>query len=723
MTRSATTIPCTSGPPAVKIARFFWWEDMAAGLVGHDDSAHLQLVAPVPLADTRRTKTSAGERPSSIKPRPPPESGTAPLATLLAAVLVVVAVPLAFDPAGFFMFLPVKWAIALALVPLGVAGVLVGRQRFPHTQLTWPWLALLAVIGVGVVASANPVISVIGAPGRNLGFVAWVLFALAFCLGASVEEHGRRRVVLAASTASLAVSAYALAQVAGLDWLRWEEGVDLSRGRFTFGNAAFLGAYLVVIVPVAGRLALDEELRRRDRCIHVAAAGLGLAALVATGARGAWVGLLAAALVLVALEWSRLRGLRHSRGIPASVMLAVAAVVTFSMAAGLRMISDGDHGPRAARGRVPQWQVASKLIAEGPLLGGGPDAFAAAAPAPIDAEFEGGVGRERLPDGAQNVFLDVVTSTGVVGLVAFLVLLATLFGATWRRAGRSPLTAGLFAACVGHLVQMQFGFPFVEVDVVLWLMAGILVAGCGKATLKRVPAAPAVGAMLAVLAVVGSGWALREVVADRHLRAGLEAEAAGDHERAGEKLDKAAATAPERTQYIEAAAGYHGRRAEDTGDPNELAVALSQTKKAGRQAGDDPRLLLAEGDLLLAKGRSTSGPLEARAAERALRAALEKDRNSSRGWLKLGVALAQQGRNQEAQDAWLQAASLSPRSPAPWLNVAAMSERSGRPDLAVMAYSRALEIEPGNAAARQGVQRARTSLARPGTAAQGKRQP
>lgn len=149
-----------------------------------------------------------------------------------AAVLLLVLVPLAFDPRGYYTFLPLKWTLCLVLVGLGLAGLILRAGLSRPTLPLYAWLVFLTILGLATVTGSGGITSVIGSPGRYLGLVAWASFAAAFWLGTSVGRSppNLRTVARAASAAAVPVALYALAQTAGIDPMRWSAHVDLRPG-------------------------------------------------------------------------------------------------------------------------------------------------------------------------------------------------------------------------------------------------------------------------------------------------------------------------------------------------------------------------------------------------------------------------------------------------------------------------------------------------------------
>ncbi|MGH2951090.1 MAG: O-antigen ligase family protein, partial [Solirubrobacterales bacterium] len=588
------------------------------------------------------------------------------------AVAIVAGVPLAFEPGGFFIFLPVKWALATVLVAAGLAALIFERRSLGRPPFLLPaWAALLAILVASSAFGIGGLTSWIGYPGRYLGVLAWVAFGGAFMLGASLREHADRALVVRAfSAASIVVSAYALFQEVEIDFVDWSEGIDTSRTRSTLGNAAFLGAYLAVVVPLAGRLASSRSEPTMWRCVHAAAAILGSVALLTTETRGAWVGAVVGIVVVAVLERRRLRELptRTTALAGGAALLVVILLATVSPAAErIRSIPDPDAG--TAEGRLLQWERTLDLIGDRPALGWGPDTYAFAFPPYIDAEFERDAGREVIPDRAHNLVLDLGATTGVLGLLAFLGVIGLIARFVARTPERDPLTVAVAGGCAAYLAQLQFGFSLADLDVVIWLLAGMLVA-TGAA--RSIPISRAWAAVPLVLALGLAVWGARELAADRSLRQALDAEANARFTEAQRLVDHAADLVPVRARYRQAAARLHRRVGEVSGEAAAFTLGLAAIDEARELLPRDLELAMDEADLHLSWGEAARDPGLIGRAAGGYEAILESDPASSRAHLKLGVAYVQLGRGDEAEREWLTAASLSPDSPGPLLNLGAL---------------------------------------------------
>jgi O-antigen ligase len=599
------------------------------------------------------------------------------------AVAVVAAVPLALDPWGAQRAGPLRWAVLVALVPLGLAAAC--RAGWAVLPAGRRWGALLAVVVLAAALGVAPLSGVIGGPRRGLGVLAWAVWAGAFALGASLWTPAARRAVAAgALAASIAVSGYGLVQVVELDPLTWEAGLDVDRARSTWANASVLGGYLVVIVPLGVALAADGTGSRWWRRLGAAAATLGALTLVATQARGAWL-----AAVVGLAWWAWRRWPARQRVLVASAAAVLAVVVVAAVAA------EGSRG--TAGGRLDTWRLTTEVIAARPVLGGGPDSLRTTLLEVVDDGFEREHGSDELHDRAHNLVLDTLATVGIAGAGALVVLAAGVAPLLRRGAAGSPLAAGIAAGALGYVVHLQFAFQDPALDAVVWLLVGVGVAPAVRAAPRR-PAAAWLAGLLLVVAVAAFGWAAREVPADRALDRGLDALADGDLAAATAELDRAARWVPERVLYRQALGRARLAQLERGGDVDAGRRAVADVDRALDLAPGDGELLLDRAAVVVTLAQL--GDVDPVDAEKAARRALDAYPASSRGHRILGIALALGGRSAEADAAWTRAADLDPDDVDALHNLARLRNVVGDGEGASAAYEAILDRHPADPVAR-----------------------
>ncbi len=220
-------------------------------------------------------------------------------------------------------------------------------------------------------------------------------------------------------------------------------------------NPNVMAGALVLLLPLALALLLYAwpRLRWFARALAILAGAAMLVVLVLTQSRGAWLGIIAALGVLVALRWRR-----GWLALPLATVAAglVAWQIGFGRVADAMLASQALGG---ADQRVEIWSRALYMLQDFPFTGVGMGSFRQAANL-LYPFFLAGPDAE-IPH-AHNLFLQVGVDLGVPGLVAWLALLILVCVCAWlvyRRGRRqrdtmlTALGAGLLASQAALVVH------------------------------------------------------------------------------------------------------------------------------------------------------------------------------------------------------------------------------------------------------------------------------
>ncbi|MCL5958750.1 MAG: O-antigen ligase family protein [Chloroflexi bacterium] len=117
-----------------------------------------------------------------------------------------------------------------------------------------------------------------------------------------------------------------------------------------------------------------------------------------------------------------------------------------------------------------------------PIIGYGPEAMYVAYNKVYPPDLAHHEARNASPDRSHQVLLDLLVTTGVVGLAAFLFVLGSALRLAWSVLRRSEhlhyqlLVIGIVSAISAHFVETQFGIPIASTLTHLWLLLGAVVA-------------------------------------------------------------------------------------------------------------------------------------------------------------------------------------------------------------------------------------------------------
>jgi O-antigen ligase len=216
----------------------------------------------------------------------------------------------------------------------------------------------------------------------------------------------------------------------------------------------------------------------KERLLRAAGAGAGLVGVGASLARSYFLGLLAAAPVLL---WPK--GKKRVAQAVAALLLATALLALFGPAAvRARFRALGDMSNPSNAERIYLWKAVLHQIADRPLLGWGPGTYEKTAD-PYKAPYAQFVKYPNLAPGfktrghCHDLYLMVAQQTGVPGLLLFLAFLA----AAARQLLRHPNPAlkwGVLAALAAFLVGGLFEYNGgdVEVATLLFFLLGMACA-------------------------------------------------------------------------------------------------------------------------------------------------------------------------------------------------------------------------------------------------------
>lgn len=247
--------------------------------------------------------------------------------------------------------------------------------------------------------------------------------------------------------------------------------IDGGRVNGTFGSPNALGGYLSLLMPLGLSLMVANvgSFHRRLGGIGLT---LGSMTLVLTFSRGAWIGFAISTGLVVVVAWQR----RWLRGAMAAAMAAAVLVflIAFQDEILLRL---GEYNNAAAQSRLPLMELASAMIRDRPLLGVGANNFAAQLDPYVTVEYS-----KSWISTVHNKYLLVWAETGILALMAFLVVLAAAVRSGWRAMTgsdrvTSPVALGLMAGVIANMIHMTVDLFHGRAQVqMLWVVVALLLA-------------------------------------------------------------------------------------------------------------------------------------------------------------------------------------------------------------------------------------------------------
>ncbi len=244
----------------------------------------------------------------------------------------------------------------------------------------------------------------------------------------------------------------------------------------TLGHPNNMAMYLDLIIPWVGfQFAIEQNPKRR---IYLGLAFLlAIFAVVSSGSRGAWMGLLIGGFVSIMLWY------RKQQKSPVVVLFSLVVVVSilfttlFAASNTFRTrLTSGDAG--AALVRVPLMEVAMETINAHPLNGVGLANYTGEmryydrTDLRISSYYDQPV---------HNTFLLMAAETGIPSSVLFLGFLALVLTMSYRLAMRgqgevAALGFGLLASLIGWVIHNQVNHTAPFTESTLWVLFGLLLA-------------------------------------------------------------------------------------------------------------------------------------------------------------------------------------------------------------------------------------------------------
>jgi len=379
------------------------------------------------------------------------------------------------------------WVAGGAFLSVLLLSAVFGRHPAPAWAEVWRWTMGLGVGALTVVACHRTV---------WLRVIAWV-------------------VVLA----RLAVLGYAVVQKLGHDPVRWS---DAFAGRvFSFvGNPNMLAGYCLLIGFLAAGLAAAS--RWWLRLPLLAAAGLILLVFAWTESRGAMLGLAAGGACLTCCAL-RARGWSWARVAAVAaplLLLATAGACWFlrdSFAARGGIWHLDVHAYGSQNQRLLFWLGAWRIFAEDPLLGAGPGHFPLMFPGVRNPDYERtGLLAHTHALHAHGEWAEILADIGILGLLAFVALIAAVLGRWKRSYAAMPaldrrlgigLVCGVVALLAHNLVSVNLRWPVCFFHV--WVFLGLLAAqGLRWAPPRQAAVAPGSRGWMWPLRVLGLAGAV-----------------------------------------------------------------------------------------------------------------------------------------------------------------------------------------------------------------------
>lgn len=332
------------------------------------------------------------------------------------------------------------------------------RPRFSY--IVGALIAFVSLLLLADLLAENPFKAFWSNFERMEGFVSIIHLTLYFFVVSSVLQTEKLWDAFWKTSvgASVLMGVYGLFQLAGFITIN-QGGARLDG---TFGNATYLAVYMLFHMFFAGLL-LSRAKVRWQQFIYAGIIAFQFFILVATGTRGAMLGVLAGALLTAILITIFENGWTSTRKISAGILAGVVLLVGGFMAIkDTSFVRDSDVLVRfatislsAGQTRFEIWDMALYGIKERPLLGWGQEGFNFVFNKYYKAEL---YTQEPWFDRVHNTYLDWFIAGGILTLLSYLALYGAALFALWKTTALSLVEKSV-------LVGLLAGYAFHELFV------------------------------------------------------------------------------------------------------------------------------------------------------------------------------------------------------------------------------------------------------------------
>lgn len=329
----------------------------------------------------------------------------------------------------------------------------------------------ILVSGLAVIFSVEPVKSFWGTPSRSLagGLFMHLHYLAFFIVSVSIFDNKEKYLQLLKWVVFIGF-------IAGLYGFYEKFITGALRTDSFFGNPIYFGMFSLFILFLGVYLFLAEN--KKIKYFYLSAAILSFFNIFTSLSRGPIVGLVGSLLIFAPLVFFLIiKQFKNNK----KNILVVIVITTVFLVAGFQFLSNGNtlikrfenlSSDINVLNRLASWKIALKAVKDRPILGWGQENFNLAYYKYYDPQFLSNFSDETWFDRAHNNFLDIASTTGIAGIIAYLFIwIATMTALfhLFKRGDRkeaitlSALLAAYFIGSMFFFDSLIIFLPFVLV--------------------------------------------------------------------------------------------------------------------------------------------------------------------------------------------------------------------------------------------------------------------
>ncbi len=345
----------------------------------------------------------------------------------------------------------------------------------------------LISLATSTIFSVDPALSFWGSPLRMTGLWWYAVLFLTYGLARFHYSARLWNTFMVATTAAIGlVSIYGILQWLRIDFSIFANGFPLYREHDTYrafatlGHPNFLGAYLVLALPLIVSFLFTKKPQKIIRVLMLTITLLAIIATALTYSRGAWIALVISMVVYGLVRAQDIKWKTITAIIPVALIFLILVLTPSSKVSFLnRLQSLGNLHEGSSQIRLQEWKTALMVIPTRPFTGFGLETYYLFSNGELPIN-------KKLPlkqfvdptilDRLHNLELDTLWAGGIVSLLALIAVMVLAFRKLFfllKNESTRENAATLIASLVAYLTVNQFSFDFSISSLWFFLILGV----------------------------------------------------------------------------------------------------------------------------------------------------------------------------------------------------------------------------------------------------------